>query len=166
MSDAKPLKSDKRATQPENKARSGVRVSRNKAREEPLHPRAADSGLPFAGADGGDESMRFSRPSVGRRTMRKLARGGYRIEAEIDLHGMTVAEAEPRLADFVAGCTAQGRECIRIVHGKGLGSGARGPVLKRSVSRCLRQWDTVLAFAPAQQADGGTGAVYVLLRRN
>jgi DNA-nicking Smr family endonuclease len=78
---------------------------------------------------------------------------------------MTVAEAKPRLEKFVQRCAANNKLCIRIVHGKGLGSGDRGPVLKNGVNRWLRQWDTVIAFVSARQADGGTGAVYVLLER-
>ena len=96
--------------------------------------------------------------------MRKLARGSFSVQAEIDLHGMTVAEAKPRLADFVENCARQGYLCIRVVHGKGLGSGHRGPVLKNSVNHWLRKWDSVLAFVSARQVDGGTGAVYVLLQ--
>lgn len=96
--------------------------------------------------------------------MRMLQRGAYAIQAEIDLHGMTVAEAKPRLQNFVERCAKNGKLCIRIVHGKGLGSGERGPVLKNAVNRWLRKWDVVLAFVSARQVDGGTGAVYVLLK--
>ena len=110
-------------------------------------------------------ALRFHRPAVGRRTMRKLARGGFSVQAEIDLHGMTVAEAKPRLADFIEHSARTGKLCVRVVHGKGLGSGHRGPVLKDSVNRWLRRWEPVLAFVSARQVDGGTGAVYVLLQR-
>lgn len=110
-------------------------------------------------------ALRFQRASVGRRTMRKLARGGYSVQAEIDLHGMTLSEAKPRLADFIDYSVMQGNLCVRIVHGKGLGSGDRGPVLKGAVNRWLRKWDSVLAFVSARQVDGGTGAIYVLLQR-
>ena len=96
--------------------------------------------------------------------MRKLARGRFSVQAEIDLHGMTVAEARPRLNDFIDNCVRQNLLCVRIVHGKGLGSGDRGPVLKNSVNAWLRKWDAVLAFVSARQVDGGTGAVYVLLQ--
>ena len=78
---------------------------------------------------------------------------------------MTVAEARPRLSDFIDYSLKQGLTCVRIVHGKGLGSGHRGPVLKIAVNRWLRKWDSVLAFVSARQVDGGTGAVYVLLDR-
>ena len=114
---------------------------------------------------GSGAALRFQRPSVGRRTMRKLARGGYSVQAELDLHGMTTAEAKPRLADFIEYSVMQGNLCVRIVHGKGLGSGDRGPVLKNAVNRWLRNWDTVLAFVSTRQVDGGTGAIYVLLQK-
>lgn len=96
--------------------------------------------------------------------MRRLARGGFSVQAEIDLHGMTASEAHEALAGFVEDSRARGLTCIRVVHGKGRGSGARGPVLKLKVDRWLRQWSGVLAFVSARQVDGGTGAVYVLLR--
>lgn len=111
------------------------------------------------------DGLRFRRPSVGRRTMRRLARGGFSLQAEADLHGMTAAEARDALRAFLDDCQERGYTCVRVVHGKGRGSGARGPVLKRKVDRWLRQWDGVLAFVSARQVDGGTGAVYVLLRR-
>ncbi|MDX1507874.1 MAG: Smr/MutS family protein [Woeseiaceae bacterium] len=109
------------------------------------------------------EAMRFHRPSVGKRTMRQLARGKFAVQDEIDLHGMTVAEARPRLADFIDYAAKSGKRCVRVVHGKGLGSGNRGPVLKPAVNRWLRRMDVVLAFVSTRQVDGGTGAIYVLL---
>ena len=77
---------------------------------------------------------------------------------------MTLAEAKPRLEKFVYRCARGNKLCIRIVHGKGLGSGERGPVLKKGVDGWLRKWDAVLAFVSARQVDGGTGAIYVLLK--
>jgi DNA-nicking Smr family endonuclease len=109
-------------------------------------------------------ALRFHRDHVGKRTMRKLQRGGYSVQAELDLHGMTLAEAKPRLADFIEYSASQGKYCVRVVHGKGHGSGDRGPVLKNAVNRWLRKWDCVLAFVSTPQVDGGTGAVYVLLQ--
>ena len=88
------------------------------------------------------------------------------MQAELDLHGLTLAEAKPRLADFIDYNASQGKYCVRIVHGKGLGSGERGPVLKNAVNRWLRKWDSVLAFVSTTQVDGGTGAVYVLLQNS
>jgi DNA-nicking Smr family endonuclease len=109
-------------------------------------------------------ALRFHRQHVGKRTMRKLQRGGYSVQAEIDLHGMTLEEAKPVLSDFINYSAQQGKYCVRVVHGKGLGSGDRGPVLKNAVNRWLQKWDCVLAFVSTPQVHGGTGAVYVLLQ--
>ena len=116
-------------------------------------------------SDSGD-ALHFHRQFVGKRTMRKLKRGGFSVQAEIDLHGMTLNEAKPRLMDFIKFSASQNKMCVRVVHGKGLGSGERGPVLKNAVNRWLRRWDNVLAFVSTRQVDGGTGAVYVLLQHD
>lgn len=162
MADARPLKSDERVPEPKKKPAPKARFSRADERQALEDSLEVDiDTMEAANA----ESMRFHRPHVGKRTMRKLARGKYAVQAEIDLHGMTVAEARPRLADFIDYSSKQGLTCVRIVHGKGLGSGQRGPVLKSAVNRWLRKWDSVLAFVSARQVDGGTGAVYVLLEK-
>ncbi len=111
------------------------------------------------------ECLSYRSPTVGRRSFRKLARGKFSVQSEIDLHGLTVAEAKTVLAEFIEKSAGRGHRCVRVIHGKGLGSGGRGPVLKRKVDVWLRQWDAVLAFVSARQVDGGTGAVYVLLRK-
>lgn len=111
------------------------------------------------------EELSFCRPGIPAGTLRSLRRGSYAIKAGLDLHGLTAVEARRELRSFLAESLASGIRCVRIVHGKGLRSGARGPVLKASVNRWLRQWDEVLAFVSAPARDGGTGAVYVLLRR-
>lgn len=98
--------------------------------------------------------------------MRKLRRGQYRCQAEIDLHGMVVDVARHCLAVFLRDALDHDYRCIRVVHGKGLRSGNRGPVLKVKVAGWLRQRDEVLAYCSAREHDGGTGAVYVLLRRS
>lgn len=110
------------------------------------------------------DSLRYRRPEVGERTLRKLAKGGYRVEAALDLHGYTVREARDVLRDFLAECDHFGWRCVRIIHGKGLGSGHRGPQLKGNVDAWLRKRDDVAAFVSARQVDGGSGAVYVLMR--
>ncbi len=97
--------------------------------------------------------------------MRRLRRGHYRCQAEIDLHGMIVNVARHCLAVFLRDCLDRGYRCVRIVHGKGLRSGNRGPVLKIKVAGWLRQRSEVLAYCSAREIDGGTGALYVLLRR-
>jgi len=111
------------------------------------------------------EELVFRRPHVGRKIMRQLRRGNYAIQEEIDLHGLTADEAHAELHDFIKGCSAAGLRCVRVVHGKGLGSGHKGPVLKAGVNRWLIRWQEVIAFCSAQPRDGGTGAVYVLLSR-
>lgn len=109
------------------------------------------------------EALSFARPSIGTRTLRKLKRGKFSVQAEIDLHGFTVPESREILHTFISEARDLGLTCVRVIHGKGLGSGERGPVIKRHVAAWLRRWDGVLAFASARPADGGTGAMYVLL---
>ena len=162
MSGAKPLQPSERVAEKKDKPAPKARFSRADEKEA-LRESMLDDIDSMESDNAG--SMRFSRPSVGRRTMRKLARGRFSVQAEIDLHGMTVAEAKPRLADFIDYSANSGHLCVRVVHGKGLGSGHSGPVLKNAVNRWLRQWDSVLAFVSTRQVDGGTGAVYVLLER-
>jgi DNA-nicking Smr family endonuclease len=161
FADVRPLEPDvhpPRRRKPAPKARFARRDARA-VLEESL---AAD--VEQAEAANGD-ALSWQRPAVGRKAMRRLARGGYSVQADIDLHGMTAAEAKVALAGFLEECRDRGLTCVRVVHGKGRGSGTRGPVLKGKVDRWLRQWDGVLAFVSARQVDGGTGAVYVLLRR-
>ena len=162
MSDAKPLKAKERV--PLVTAKPKPRARFRRADDLAVLAESLDDDIDTI-EHGHGGALRYQRQSVGRRTMRKLARGGYSVQAEIDLHGMTLAEAKPRLRDFVQYCANQGHLCVRVVHGKGLGSGQRGPVLKSAVNAWLRRWDTVLAFVSTRQVDGGTGAVYVLLQR-
>ena len=107
--------------------------------------------------------MSFARPGVQSAVLKKLRRGQYRVQAELDLHGLTVAEAKSALRGFLARALAQHARCVRVIHGKGLRSGHRGPVLKSTVAAVLRRTGAVLAYSSARQVDGGTGAVYVLL---
>ncbi len=163
MTDAKPLASEERVSPFRRKPKPQARFSRADERaalEESLQADIDD--LENDNAD----YLHFHRPAVGRRMMRRLARGHYAVQGEIDLHGMTQDEAREYLRDFIDKASASGKTCVRVVHGKGLGSGLRGPVLKKSVNRWLRRWDPVLAFVSTPQVDGGTGAVYVLLRKS
>ena len=162
LGDAKPLKHENRV--PVMKPKPKPRARFTKADEREVLSKSLQDDFD-AIEHGSGAALRFHRPSVGRRTMRKLARGGYSVQAEIDLHGMTLDEARPRLADFIDYNAMQGKLCVRIVHGKGLGSGDRGPVLKNAVNRWLRKWESVLAFVSTRQVDGGTGAIYVLLQK-
>jgi DNA-nicking Smr family endonuclease len=112
--------------------------------------------------DSGDE-ISFRRNGVQDGVMRKLKRGGYRVDEECDLHGLRVDEAKALLREFLADALARGLRCVRIIHGKGKGSGPRGPVLKTAVNMILRKTAPVLAFTSARRVDGGTGAINVLL---
>jgi DNA-nicking Smr family endonuclease len=98
--------------------------------------------------------------------VRRLRRGSYRVESELDLHGLRALDGAARLALFLRHARANGQHCLRIIHGKGLRSGERGPVLKNTVNTILRRDDDVLAFCSARPNAGGTGATLVLLRRN
>lgn len=111
------------------------------------------------------EELLFHRPGLSQSVVRNLRRGKFAVKAEIDLHGMTADQAREELRSFLAESIAERLQCVRVVHGKGLRSGPRGPVLKASVNAWLRRWDEVLAFCSTPARDGGTGAVYVLLRR-
>lgn len=107
----------------------------------------------------------FARPGVQRAVLRRLRRGEYTVEAELDLHGATVAVAQTALADFLHEAVERRLRCVRVVHGKGLRSPNKEPVLKHKTDRWLRRRDEVLAFCSARPHDGGTGAVYVLLKK-
>ena len=109
------------------------------------------------------EELVFHRAGIQARVLRKLRRGDYRVQGEIDLHGLTIAEAKQALREFLAQALGRQWRCVRIIHGKGLRSGHRGPVLKGMVGAMLRKAGPVLAYVSARQVDGGTGAVYVLL---
>jgi DNA-nicking Smr family endonuclease len=109
------------------------------------------------------EELSYRRSGVPEAAMRRLRRGQYACREELDLHGMTRAEARLAILGFLADACQRRLRCVRIVHGKGRGSGDRGPVLKAAVNRWLRQHDAVCAFCSARRPDGGTGALYVLL---
>jgi DNA-nicking Smr family endonuclease len=120
--------------------------------------------LPWDPAAETGEELNYARPGVGIQAVRKLRRGHWVTQAELDLHGLRVAEARQLLAEFLNLCARRGLRCVRIVHGKGLGSKNREPVLKQKVGRWLMQRDEILAFCQARPVDGGGGAVVVLLK--
>jgi DNA-nicking Smr family endonuclease len=127
-----------------------------------------DELMPLVAAASTDESgsspLSFQRAGVRTQVMRRLRRGLIPTEDELDLHGLNQAQARDRLADFIVRSRDAGRRCVRIIHGKGYRSGTRGPVLKTAVDLWLRRHIDVMAFTSARAIDGGTGAVYVLLR--
>lgn len=112
--------------------------------------------------DNGDH-LDYCRQGVNLQILRRLRRGRYKVQAETDLHGLTVPRARAELNGFLAECLREGLGCVRIIHGKGLRSGNGGPVLKSKVARWLKQTSRVVAYTSARPVDGGTGALYVLL---
>lgn len=111
-----------------------------------------------------DESLSYRAPGIGPDVLRKLRRGEWSMQAQIDLHGHRVEEAREALAAFLREAVKRGLRCVRVVHGKGLGSAGKVPVLKDKVRGWLAQRDEVIAFCQPRGADGGAGAVIVLLR--
>ncbi len=111
-----------------------------------------------------DDALSFRRRGVGLDVVRKLRRGVWVLQDEIDLHGLRSDAARERVADFLRDSARAGLRCVRVVHGKGLGSPGREPVLKAKVKSWLMQRSEVLAFTHARPADGGHGALIVLLK--
>ncbi len=110
------------------------------------------------------DSLRYLKQGLPARLLKQLGRGEFSVRDEFDLHAMTASAALSALARFLDECVAEDRLCVRIIHGKGLRSGNRGPVIKGLVDRALRRRGDVLAYRSAPTSDGGSGAVIVLLR--
>jgi len=161
MADARPLVTDtvepsRRRPRPLARfSRLDERQALRESLEDPPHAIELANG----------SALSYRHASVTIKTMRRLARGGVSVQAELDLHGLVASEAKEVVRNFIEGALLRGYTCVRIVHGKGLGSGRNGPVLKRKLDQWLRLWEPVLAFVSARPADGGTGAIYVLLKK-
>jgi DNA-nicking Smr family endonuclease len=111
-----------------------------------------------------DDALSFRRPGIGTDVTRKLRMGEWSLQGEIDLHGLRREEAREALAAFVRDAHRRGWRCVRVVHGKGLGSPGKTPVLKSKVQSWLIQKNEVLAFVQARGDEGGAGALVVLLK--
>ena len=164
MRGVRPLQFERRVTtsrRPKPRARNS-KLARKELLAESLYgpAEASTDGIEQLGV-----GVAFRREAVPKRIFRLLRSGRFDIEDEIDLHGLSVHAAKRALRDFVIDAVRQRLGCIRIVHGKGLRSGPGGPVLMNSVQHWLSQWEEVLAFVSAQPRDGGSGALYVLLKR-
>lgn len=153
----RPLKGSGR--QPPDRAPPSPRPLQFEADEQAALREMRDGPLPDVG-----EELEFRGEGIQDATFRRLRRGTYRMDAELDLHGMRAAEAKLAIVRFLADCQDRGARCVRIVHGKGLRSKGEGPVLKQRLDGWLRRRKDVLAFCSARREHGGTGAVYVLLR--
>ena len=158
-------------TRPLRGAQERVVPPRNarRSRSEAPDPRARDR-------DGGDFALdpspdiergsriEFARPGLQRRELRRLQRGHHAVQDQLDLHGLFASQAERVVLEFIERSRERGHRCVRIIHGKGRSSPKGRPVLKAVVDRWLRRCNDVLAFCPAPDDAGGTGAVHVLLR--
>ena len=162
MHDVKPLAAHPpRPVRPRPARRTHIRAPQTDAAED------LDAAMPLIATAAGEDaaaSLSFQRAGTRDQMMRRLRRGLIPSEDELDLHGLTQTQARDQLADFIAHSRNAGRRCVRVVHGKGYRSGARGPILKTAVNLWLRRHLDVMAFTSAKVIDGGTGALYVLLR--
>ncbi|MFM9924709.1 Smr/MutS family protein [Variovorax sp. H27-G14] len=110
-----------------------------------------------------DDAMSFRRPGIGTDVTARLRKGEWSIQAQVDLHGLRSDEAREALGGFIRSSHKKGLRCVRVVHGKGLGSPGKMPVLKTKTQRWLIQKNEVIAFVQAKPAEGGAGALVVLL---
>ena len=123
----------------------------------------SDDYIPAHEMESGEELL-YLREGHAPVILSKLRRGHWVIQAAVDLHGMVADEARAHVAEFLTDCRKRGIRCVRIIHGKGLGSRNREPVLKNKLRNWLMQRDEVIAYCQARPTDGGSGAVVVLLK--
>jgi DNA-nicking Smr family endonuclease len=164
MRDVRPIRSAREALPSGRKTRPRARFARAERRAV-LQESLAAAGSALTPVIEAGEELLYRRPEVSPQVFRQLRRGQYRLEAECDLHGLTQAQAAAVLSAFLAEALSTGWRVVRVVHGKGLRSGQRGPVIKPMVNAYLQRVDAVLAFASAREVDGGAGATLVLLGR-
>ena len=169
MADVERLSTDHERTRhlPEPRFRRPVRISGREREVLRELDQLVSGEAPFNLPDS-DEYMEGSVPGLDRRTLRRLHRGEFTLEAELDLHGQIAETARTAVERFVMDAHGRGLRCIRIVHGRGLNSPGGVPVLKQSLPRWLARGPArhiVLGFTTAAPPDGGAGATYVLLRK-
>jgi DNA-nicking Smr family endonuclease len=140
-----------------------VPVQRLRDDEQVLQDSLSDQMPMEVGVETGEELV-FLRNGLSNQILKKLRRGYWSIQDQLDLHGLRAEEARALLVSFLNDALKHGLRCVRIVHGKGLRSRNAEPVLKRKIGNWLGQRDEVLAFVQARAEDGGGGAVMVLLK--
>jgi DNA-nicking Smr family endonuclease len=153
--DVDPLPETKRAELPRERPAPYPRQTRldEKATlQQSLAPFSPDDAMETG------EELLFVRPGVSRQTLRKMRKGHWVVEAQIDLHGLDRHQAHAETEEFLKKAKKRGLRCVRIVHGKGLG------VLKSALRKWLPMKNEVLAFTQAPAAQGGGGALLVLLK--
>ena len=161
VADARPIATDRIHHEPP----PPPPIPRQRERDEraALTESIADPDLLDLHLEGGDEAA-WLQPGMSPNVLRDLRRGRWVVQVHLDLHGMNRDEARHHVRLFLAEALQHGQRCVRIVHGKGLGSPRREPVLKKLVQGWLSQRQEVLAFCQARPAEGGAGAVVALLR--
>jgi DNA-nicking Smr family endonuclease len=128
-----------------------------------LHESIAGTPSPLDPVVESGDALLFRRESISESVFRRLRAAQFRVDGEIDLHGLYAADVEPTLREFLSEALHHNARVVRVVHGKGRRSGHRGPILKLVASRYLQRVGSVLAFASAREVDGGSGAILVLL---
>ena len=161
----KPLKHDRADTgkpKPDRKQLTALRQAATISQGETKVDGLSDQFVIDVGAE---DPLYWAGNGVQDGQMRKLKLGQIAFEGSLDLHGMSVEKARDTLWEFLAEATRLEVRCVRVTHGKAVRMDGRKPMIKSHVNAWLREWPSVLAFCSAKDADGGTGAVYVLLRR-
>lgn len=161
VADVRPLKSEQRIAPVKKRPSPHPRTKE----ENVLRPEAEQISDPINLSDVEiSDELFFARSGIQHKQQKKLRRGEFPIEDELDLHGYTAAEAKTAIIEFFELCKKHKLRCIRIIHGKGYRSETKIPVLKTYVAHWLPQHKDVMAFSSARPYDGGTGALYVLLK--
>jgi DNA-nicking Smr family endonuclease len=160
--DVQPLPDPGRVVHPA-KPVTPLPFQRHQDDQQVLRDSLSDEAQPDLDLEAGEQSW-FLRPGLSKQVLRRLRSGHWALQDQLDLHGSRSDEARALLVDFLALAVKRGQRCVIVVHGKGLGSKDREPVLRRKVANWLAQRKEVLAFSQARPADGGSGAVVVLLK--
>ncbi len=155
----RPVKSDRILLNKENKPKPHPRPQATQ-----VDSHFIDSVAPDLEKVGLEDSLSFIAPGLQNNILKKLRKGFFGLDAEIDLHGLTSNDAKQQLLHFLHDCVNNGCRCVHIVHGKGYRSTDNHPVLKNNLNLWLRQHKDIQAFCSAPPKDGGTGAVFVLLQ--
>lgn len=162
MADVQPRTASDRVPPP--RIRPSTRPRQSEADERAVMDELLDYGMFEPELIESGDTLSYRGPGLQDTVWRKLRRGGYRVRAELDLHGMNRGDARLAVSDFLAECQSRDARCVRIIHGKGNRSPNTGPVIKTLLDSWLRRRQDVIAFCSARPHDGGTGAVYVLMR--
>jgi len=162
VKDVRPLPTDDRIIHPPTKPKPIPKRLARDALHTPVDS-LSDHYIPAFELEAGEE-MLYLREGHSPDILRKLRRGKWVVQANIDLHGLISDQARLYVSTFISDCKKRGIRCIRIVHGKGLSSRNREPILKQKLRGWLMQKDEVIAYAQAKPEDGGSGAVIVLLK--